>query len=233
MKYSILLFLSKKLFMKDYFKVALVAKSGAGKTYSLRNLDPETTGFINMENKPLPFINNFAYYCTPKNYQEAYQKLIEYGQNEKITTIVLDTLSAYQDDVLIQASKTYKNYEIWNNYNMVLRETFKKIKETSKDIIVTAHYQIVQIDNGASSEKRIGVKGNEHNVTGVEAHFTMVMFGDVKFIDGKREFVFKLLTSGNDTAKTPPYILDILGAEEIPNDARVVIDAIKTAQIKA
>lgn len=98
--------------MREFFKVALVAKSGGGKTYSLRNLDPETTGFINMENKPLPFINKFVYYSCPKNYQEAYQKLIEFGQNEKIKCIVLDTFSAYQDDVLIQASRTKKGFDV-------------------------------------------------------------------------------------------------------------------------
>lgn len=219
--------------MREFFKIVLVAKSGAGKTYSLRNLDPETTGFINMENKPLPFINNFAFYCTPRNYQEAYQKLIEYGQNDKIKVIVLDTFSAYQDDVLIQSSRTKKGYDVWNAYNEALRELLKLIKMIPKDVIVTAHYQIVQVDNGASSEKRIGVKGNEHNVTGIEAHFTMVAFGDVRIADGKREFIFKLLTSGNDTAKTPPFILEKLNAEEIPNDAKLIIDAINEATKKA
>lgn len=102
-----------------------------------------------------------------------------------------------------------------------------------KDVLVTAHYQIVQVDNGASSEKRIGVKGNEHNVTGIEAHFTMVVFGDVRFNDNKREFIYKLLSSGNDTAKTPPYILEALGGEEIPNDAKLILDAVQNAQMKA
>ena len=61
----------------------------------------------------------------------------------------------------------------------------------------------------------------------------MVAFGDVRIQDGKRQFLYKLLTSGNDTAKTPPYIIDALGAEEIPNDANAIIAAIRTAQMKA
>ena len=46
---------------RDYYKVLLVSLSGKGKTYSSRNLNPETTGFINMENKPLPFKNTFKH----------------------------------------------------------------------------------------------------------------------------------------------------------------------------
>ena len=219
--------------MREYFKVAIVAKSGSGKTYSLRNLDPNTTAFINMENKPLPFINNFVHYCTPKNFQEAYQKIIEYGQNEKIETIVLDSFSAYQEDALIQASTTKKGFDVWNDYNMNIRSLMKLIKLVPKDVLMTAHYQLVQIDGGNSTEKRIGVKGNEHNVTGIEGNFTMVVFADMKLVDNKRNFIYKLLTSGNDTAKTPPYLIEALGGEEIPNDAKLVIDAIKTSHIKA
>jgi hypothetical protein len=219
--------------MRDYFKVAIVAKSGAGKTYSLRNLDPNTTGFINMENKPLPFINNFVHYCTPKSFSEAYQKIIEYGQNKDIKVIVIDSFSAYQEDALILASTTKKGFDVWNDYNMNIRSLMKLIKLVPKDVLITAHYQIVQIDNGSSSEKRIGVKGNEHNVTGIEGNFTMVVFADMKMVDNKRQFIYKLLTSGNDTAKTPPYLIEALGGEEIPNDAKLVIDAINSASIKA
>ena len=219
--------------MREFFKVAIVAKSGVGKTYSLRNLDPETTGFINMENKPLPFLNNFAFYSAPKTFTEAYQKIIEFGQNSKITCIVIDSFSAYAEEVLRTARDTKKGFDVWNFYNEEIAKFLKLVKLVPRDVFVTAHYQIVQIDNGASSEKRIGVKGNEHNVVGIERDFTMVIFGDVKFIDNKRSYIYRLLTQGNDTAKTPPYLVEKLGSEEIPNDANVVLEAIKTAQMKA
>ncbi len=218
--------------MRDYYKIAIVAKSGAGKTYSLRNLDPETTGFINVENKPLPFVNNFKFYITPKSYQETYQKIIEYGQNKDIKLIVIDSFSAYQEDALIQASSTKKGYDVWNEYNSQIRNLMQIIKRVPKDVIITAHYNLVQIDGGNSTEKRIGVKGNEHNVTGIEGNFTMVVFGDMKMtMDNKRNFIYKLLTSGNDTAKTPPYILDNLEGEEIPNDASLIIKALEPKEI--
>ena len=42
---------------RDYYKVLLVGQSGRGKTFSFRNMNPDTTGFINVEDKPLPFKN--------------------------------------------------------------------------------------------------------------------------------------------------------------------------------
>lgn len=42
---------------RDYYKTLVVGASGRGKTYMFRDLDPNTTGFINVEDKPLPFKN--------------------------------------------------------------------------------------------------------------------------------------------------------------------------------
>ena len=36
---------------KQIYQFAIVGMSGKGKTMSFRNMDPETTGFINIENK--------------------------------------------------------------------------------------------------------------------------------------------------------------------------------------
>lgn len=116
---------------------------------------------------------------------------------------------------------------------MNIRSLMKLIKLVPKNVLITAHYQLVQIDGGNSTEKRIGVKGNEHNVTGIEGNFTMVIFADMKLVDNKRNFIYKLITSGNDTAKTPPYLMEALGGEEMPNDAQLVLNAIRTTTMKA
>ena len=75
---------------RDTYNIAIVGPSGRGKTYSFRNLDPATTGYINEEGKPLPFKNNFKYYCTPNTWSETYDKLIEYAKNDKIQTVVFE-----------------------------------------------------------------------------------------------------------------------------------------------
>jgi hypothetical protein len=62
----------------------------------------------------------------------------------------------------------------------------------------------------------------------VEKDFTVVVFNDVKFVDNKqREYVFKLLSDGTNSAKTPPMFVEALGSDEIPNDAKSLLDAIR------
>jgi len=93
---------------RDYYKVLLVAQSGSGKTFSFRDMNPDTTGFINVENKPLPFKNRFKYHKRINRYSEVLDALVEFAKNPEITSIVVDSFSAYGDLLLAEARKTKK-----------------------------------------------------------------------------------------------------------------------------
>ena len=146
--------------MTTPYQFMIVGSSGKGKTYSFRNMNTETCGFINMENKPLPFINKFKYYCAPNNWQDAYNKLIEYAKNPEITEVVLDSFSAYMESVLKTARESKKGFEIFNMYNEEIGKIMFIVKRYPKDIILTAHYEWIQSEEGAV-EKRIKVKGRQ------------------------------------------------------------------------
>ena len=94
--------------MTTPYQIMIVGSSGKGKTYSFRNMNPNTCGFINMEGKPLPFINKFKYYYSPNSWQDAYTKLIEFAKIPEITEVVFDSFSAYMDSVLKTARETKK-----------------------------------------------------------------------------------------------------------------------------
>lgn len=143
---------------KQTFQFAIVGMSGKGKTMCFRNMNPETCGFINIENKPLPFVNNFKYYSTPKDWQETYHKLIEFAKNPDITEVVLDSFSAYIDSLLKTAREIKKGFDVWNLYNEEIGKLMYLIKRYPKDIFMTAHYEWVETEEGAI-EKRILVKG--------------------------------------------------------------------------
>lgn len=208
------------------YPIAIVGSSGRGKTMAFRNMNPETCGFINCENKPLPFINKFKHYCTPSTWQETYQKLIEYGKNPDITEVVLDSFSAYIDSLLKTARETKKNFDIWNMYNEEVGKLLFTIKKYPKDIIVTGHSANVELDTGGVFERRMAVKGNEWNKTGIESAFTIVAFAEVMFTDGKRTYVLNLLPDGTNSAKTPPVFLPE-GKESIENDANYLLTSIR------
>ena len=197
------------------YQTALVGMSGRGKTMAFRNLNPETTGYINAEAKPLPFENKFKHYCTPNTFQETYQKLIEYAKNKEIEVVVLDSFSAYVESLLRTARETKKNFDIWNMYNDEIGKLMYIIKRYPKDILVTAHYEWVETEEGAV-EKRIAVKGKEWKAL-IEKEFTIVHFADMRVIEGKRKYTISLNSDGKSSAKTPPMFL-VDGQEEIDND---------------
>lgn len=207
---------------REPYQIAIVGESGRGKTYSFRNMDSETTGYINLENKPLPFTAKFKYYSRPNNWQECYQKLIEYAKNDDIKTVVLESFSSYIDSVLKTARDTKKGFDVWNFYNDEIGKLLYLLTKYPKDIFITAHPAWVETPEGAV-EKRIGVKGNEWNKTGIERDFTIVLFTDAKLSnDNKREYYYILNSDGTTTAKTPPVLFE--NEELIPNDASKVLE---------
>lgn len=206
----------------DFYKILLVSPSGKGKTFSFRNVNPDTFGFVNIENKPLPFKNQFKYHARPTSRVEAFNTLVEYAKNPEITAIGVDSFSAYTDLVMAEARQTQKGYDIFNFYNDNIAKFFDLVKKIKKEVFLTAHYEILGIEGAL--EKRVKVKGKEwEGVT--EKEFTIVLFGDNKFKEnGKPEYFFKLVEE-NTSAKCPPAIFgeDVY---QIPNDVQYILEHI-------
>lgn len=211
--------------MTTPYQIMIVGSPGRGKTYSFRNMNPETCGFINMEGKPLPFINKFKHYSAPNGWQDAYNKLIEFAKDPNITEVVFDSFSTYMDAVLKTARETKKGFDVWNEYNTKLAELMFIFKKYTKDIFVTAHYEWIQNEGGAI-EKRIKSKGKEFEGM-VEKDFTIVTFADMRIKDDKKEYYLKLNTDGKDSAKCPPMFL-VDDQDTIPNDSNAFLNHIRT-----
>jgi len=206
------------------YQFMIVGSPGRGKTYSFRNMNINTCGFINMEGKPLPFINKFKYYYTPNSWQDAYTKLIEYAKDPNITEVVFDSFSAYMDSVLKTARETKKGFDTWNMYNEEIGKLLFIIKKYPKDIFLSAHYEWIQTEEGAI-EKRIKVKGKEWEGM-IEKEFTIVSYADVQIKDGKSIYSLKLNTDGKDSAKCPPIFL-VDDKNLIPNDCNEFLSHVR------
>jgi hypothetical protein len=207
---------------RDYYKILLVGQSGNGKTYSFRDMNPDTTGFINVENKPLPFKNKFKYHKRISRYSEVLETLVEYAKNPEITSIVVDSFSAYGDLLLAEARKTKKGFDIWSMYNDEIGRFMTAMKWVPKEVFVTAHYEILNLEG--AQEKRVKVKAKEWESV-VEKEFTIVMFADKKFNEkGKPEYYYQLVGEGM-SAKCPP---DLFGQDtySIPNDGNMIFNTI-------
>lgn len=206
----------------DYYKVLLVGASGDGKTYSARNMNRDTTAYINAEDKPLPFKGNFKYSYRPKNLSEVRSALIEAGKNKEVTSIFLDSVSAVFEMVLLDARARFKNFDTWNHYNTEIQNLISLIKKIPKEIFITAHYEILNIEG--SPEKRVKVKGKELEGV-IEREFTMVLYSSKKFDEkGKPSYFYNAVQEGS-SAKCPP---DMFGEDvmQIPNDTNIVLNKI-------
>ncbi len=208
---------------RDYYKVLLVGQSGKGKTYSFRDMDINTTGFINVENKPLPFKNNFKYHKRPNNSVEVLEAIKEYATNTEITSIVIDSFSAYMDMVLTEARTTKKGFDVWNAYAESISKFNSFIKKCEKEVYITAHYEILGVEG--NMEKRVKVKGKEFEGV-VEKDYTIVLYADSKFNEKGIPSYHYLLTGEGLSAKCPP---DIFGSDtlKIENNVRLLDNKIK------
>lgn len=206
------------------YQFMIVGSPGRGKTYSFMNMNPNTCGFINMESKPLPFINKFEHYYCPNSWQDCYNKLIEFAKNDKITEVVLDSFSSYMDSVLKTARETKKGFDIWNLYNEEISKLMFVVKKYPKDIFLTSHYEWIQTEEGAI-EKRIKVKGKEWEGM-IEKEFTIVMYTDVRVKDEKKIYSLKLNTDGKDSAKCPPIFM-VNEQDMIPNDCNKFLEHVR------
>lgn len=208
---------------RDFYKVLLVSQSGKGKTYSFRNMNPETTGFINVEHKPLPFKNAFKYHGKPQAVAGVFAALKAYMENPEITCIVIDSLSAVFDMILAEARATKKGFDIWNNLNDTASRFVAEVKKVNKEVFLTAHYEWIQED-GVGRERRVKIKGKELEGV-IEKDFTIVLYADRKINDDKKIEAWFDLSLENSSAKCPPDIFGE-GINRVPNDSNEVLKAI-------
>lgn len=207
--------------IRDYHKICLVSSPGKGKTFSFRNMNETTTGFINAENKPLPFEKNFKYYAKPKKFAGALKAIEDYAKNPEIDCIVGDSMSSIFEMLLEEMRANFRGFDVWDNYNRGITKLMNLIKSVEKEMILTAHYEILNIEG--EPEKRIKTKGKEWEGM-IEKEFTIVMYADSKFENEKPKYFFKLAAEGT-SAKCPPKIFgeDVY---KIPNDSQVILDKV-------
>lgn len=210
--------------------ILVFGQSGVGKSYSLKNLDPNKTLVIDADKKgSLPFRGSKKLY-TSKNFSsvnslDAIKNSInKVGKDEKfshITTLAVDGIS----NALATFEATYmERYNPKNNF-----EPYQKLKSKAVDIFDTAKDQrddlnVIFLGNvkladpyQPNSIDRLLVPGNYLKENQPEANFNYVFYA--KIIDGKH--VFETFAN-KSAAKTPEGCFPDI----IENDLAYVINTI-------
>jgi len=206
--------------------VLLVGGSGRGKTYSFRNMNKETTCFINVENKPLPFKGGFKHTVVPDNHVKVLDAIKKASADDSIDCIVVDSFSAYMDMLLKESRSTKRGFDIWNYYNEEIGRFNEYVKKAKKEVFVTAHYEIIGDELSGQRERRVKSKGKEWEGM-IEKDYTIVLFAEsIPQEEGRPEHIFSLVNDGTSSAKCPPEMFgeDVLS---VPNDTAHVLEKIK------
>lgn len=194
----------------------IIGKSGAGKSSSMRNLNPQDTALISVLGKPLPFKGKFDQLVTDDS-----AKIIGAIKATKRDIIVIDDANFVMTNMFMRdhAATGGGNsvFTLYNNigdkfWNMI--EAIRKIPE-DKRVYVMMHEE--QNDFGAVRPKTIGRMIDEKVC--LEGMFTICL----RCIVSNGKHVFRTQSDGLDVSKTPIGMFD---SEEIPNDLAMVDKAI-------
>ena len=205
--------------------VLVMGRSGAGKTYSLKNFEPNEVGIVSVEKGRLPFKSNLkvvripAYEKSENATSMAQANLAKYAwlmgviQKSKTKAVVIDDSQYLMANELFDRANE-KGYDKFTNMAANFRNLIHFINELPEDdkIVYFLHHTETDTD-GREKVKTIGKMLDEKLC--VEGCFDIVIYcADHKFYTQ---------SNGQSTAKSPEDMFEL----EIPNDLKFVDDSIR------
>ena len=209
--------------------LCVFGESGSGKTTSMRNLPPESTMYIDADQKGLSWRGWRNQYNTEnKNYlqtsdKDKIQKMLVRVNDEPefshIKTVIIDTINGTMIDDEMERMKE-KNYDKWADlamtvYGMVL---YSLRMRSDLTVIFVAHAQ-TERDESGNMWTRIKTSGKKLDKIVLESKFTTVLLA--KCVDGR--YVFET-RANNSTSKTPLGAFDDM---VIDNDIVQVLERLE------
>lgn len=209
--------------------ICVMGESGSGKTTSMRNLDPQSTCYIDCDKKGLSWkgwkkqysTENKNYLCTDKQntvlaMMERINTRPDYAH---IKTVVVDTINGIMVADEMRRSKE-KGYDKWLDLACAIYDIVDYAMTMREDVTVifVAHTQTDHDDNGYMFT-RIKTSGKKLDKITLESKFPTVLLA--KVIDGKHVFETKANFS---TAKAP---LGAFETDTIDNDMIEVLKALE------
>jgi hypothetical protein len=187
--------------------VLILGDSGSGKTYSIKNLDPEKTGIFLVEKPRLPFRKAFR---VAKN--ATYSAILKTLAAPNLKTYVVDDSQYLMvNEFFDRATET--GYQKFTDLALNFRNLIHYVvKKTPDDVIVYFLHHTETDANGRVKAKTIGRMLDEKLT--VEGLFDIVLRTEITQ-DGH---FFRTQSNGNDTTKSPEDMFQ----ERIPNDLALV-----------
>lgn len=204
--------------------VLVEGRSGSGKTYSIKNFQPDEVGVISIEKGRLPFRTKIKTVRIPESFPDAktnaqlnaakYSWIQNIIHGAKCKAIVIDDSQYLLVNELFDRAKE-KNYDKFTDMAANFRNLVHYVNNLPEDdkIVYFLHHTENDSD-GREKAKTVGRMLDEKLV--LEGCFDIVLY----CLDQK----FYTQSNGQSTAKTPEGMFDTI---EIPNDLKAVDTAIR------
>jgi hypothetical protein len=193
--------------------VLIMGKSGSGKTFSIKEMDPESVGIFSVEKSRLPFRKKFHVAANA-----TYTMIIKALSAPKLKTYIIDDSQYLMANDMFDKAKV-TGYGKFTDMAKKFRDLIHFINaQVPGDVIVYfLHHTETDSNTGEVKAKTCG-KMLDNQLT-VEGCFNIVLLATIE--DKKHYFVTQ--SDGTTTAKSPEDMLE----EKIPNDLAAVDSAIR------
>lgn len=209
--------------------IGIMGESGAGKTTSLRNLNPAETFYIDADKKGLNWkgwknqynveIGNYARTDYPSTVMECLDHIQKDAKYQKFNTVVIDTINGIMVAEEMRNAKV-TGYGKWTDLASYIYGIVDLALTMRDDltVILIAHSETISDDNGMVFT-RIRTNGRKLDKIVLESKLTTVLLAEIK--DGKHIFHTH---ADRSSVKTP---LGAFEQDEIDNDISIVLEALE------
>lgn len=193
--------------------VLILGETGSGKSYSIKNLNPDEVGIFAVEKSYLPFKKDFkvAKHAT-------YQTIMSVLKNPSLKTYIIDDSQYLMVNEMFDRAKD-TGYGKFTDIALAFRNLIHYINHNLPDdvIVYFLHHTEQDSNTGKIKAKTVG-KMLDNQLT-VEGCFNIALLCSV---EGAEHF-FITQSDGYTTAKSPEGMFDI----RIPNDLAAVDESIR------